>query len=122
MDGWHRDYVYYNLKPESGIPRDSLKGPFIYKFKECIIGFELLGDPMSALAKISDQTGDPDISSIGSGRNISWTEGEFEFLVKTYLASKSLTGSELKTFLGPKVMICFFILVEVDVVNKVLYV
>lgn len=102
VDGWHRDYVYYNLKPESGIPRDSLKGPFIYKFKECIIGFELLGDPMSALAKISDQTGDPDISSIGSGRNISWTEGEFEFLVKTYLASKSLTGSELKTFFRAK--------------------
>lgn len=97
IDGWHRDYVYYNLKPESGIPRDSLKGPFIYNFKECIIGFELLGNPKYALAKISDQAGDPDISST-SVSGITWTEGEFEFMVKTYLASKSLAGGELKTY------------------------
>ena len=31
VDGWHRDYVYYNLKPEKGISRDSVSGPFIYK-------------------------------------------------------------------------------------------
>lgn len=97
VDGWHRDYVYYNLKPKSGIPRDSLKGPFIYSFKECLIGFELLGNPKYSLSKISDQTGDPNISSI-STRGISWTEGEFEFLVKTYVASNSLAGGELKTF------------------------
>jgi hypothetical protein len=94
IDGWQRDYIYYDLKPETGIPRDSVKGPFIYKFKECLVGFELLGNPETALAKISDQTGDP---QKGKGRN-EWTEGEFEFLVKICLGSTSLVGSELKTY------------------------
>ena len=99
VDGWHRDYVYYNLKPEDGISRDSISGPFIYKFKECIVGFELLGNPKTALAKISDQTGDPNIASYGTRRPyISWTDGEFEFLIKVYLGSTSLVGSELKTY------------------------
>ena len=97
VDGWHRDYVYYNLKPEKGISRDSVSGPFIYKFKECIVGFELLGDPEAALAKISDQAGDP--KKIGyRNPQVVWTEGEFEFLVKVYLGSVSLVGSELKTY------------------------
>lgn len=94
IDGWQRDYIYYDLKPETGMSRDSVKGPFIYKFKECLVGFELLGNPEAALAKISDQTGDP---KKGSGRN-EWTEGEFEFLVKVGLGSISLVGSELKTY------------------------
>lgn len=99
VDGWHRDYVYYNLKPEDGISRDSISGPFIYKFKECVVGFELLGKPETTLAKISDQTGDPNISSYSSRRPyIHWTDGEFEFLVKVYLGSTSFVGSELKTY------------------------
>lgn len=103
IDGWHRDYVYYNLKPEAGIPRDSIKGPFIYETKECIVGFELLGDPEEVLAQISDQGRDPKIDSY-SGRRpyISWTEGEFEFLVKINLGSISLVGSDLNTYFRAK--------------------
>lgn len=101
-DGWQRDYVYYGITPSK------TKGPFNYNYKECIVGFELVGDPRTALGKISDQTGDPKISKEYARGGISWTEGEFEFLVKVYLGSTSVIGSTLTTYFRAKGNDLFF--------------
>lgn len=95
IDGWQRDYVYYDITPSN------TKGPFKNNYKECIVGFELLGDPEAVFAKISDQDGDPRIKSMNR-RAISWTEGEFEFMVKIYLGSISIVGSDLTTYFRAK--------------------
>lgn len=101
INGWQRDYIYYNITPSN------TKGPFNYNFKEHLVGFEMLGDPRSAINKIADQTGDPmldgewhDPNSGSSGVHIlsPWTDGEFEFKVKVYYGTKNPTGNELITY------------------------
>lgn len=87
-NGWQRDYIYYGLTPTNQ------RGHFDYKYKECIVGFELLGNPQTVLNKIADQTADPR-SQIVRGSS-GWTDGEFEFLVKTYVGNKSAWGTESK--------------------------
>lgn len=102
ISGWQRDYIYYNLTTTK------TEAPFDYKFKEHIVGFEMVGDAMKCINKISDQPNDPRPNSkIGdrlyAGRRnripyVSWTDGEFEFKVKVYLGNKGGFGSELITF------------------------
>jgi len=90
-DGWQRDYVYYNITP------DNVNGKYDEDYGECLVGFEMIGDPLTALRKISDQTGDPqettDIHELPT-----WTDGEFEFMLKIYLGNKSGFGSELTKY------------------------
>lgn len=94
--GWHRDYIYYGIRP------DNTKGPIDLSFKECLVGFELRGEPKKTLDKIADQTGDPRIdpnykhhyNNVHYYYN-GWDDGEFEFEVNIYLGG---TSPELKTF------------------------
>lgn len=90
-DGWHRDYIYYNITPTSA------KGPFSLQYKEHLVGFEMVGDPAYALNKIADQTGDPKLNNSTGTRFPGWTDGEFEFQVKVYVGSKSAVGNEIIT-------------------------
>lgn len=102
-DGWQRDYVYYNITPVN------VKGPFDYNYKEHLLSFQMCGDPITAINKIADQTGDPRYDGkdhkrpIGDGRYIisNWTDGEFEFKVKMYLGGKGVV-SELITYFRAK--------------------
>ena len=96
--GWQRDYIYYGITPTTD------KGPFDYNMKEFLVGFELMGDALGFYRKIADQDGDPK-SSIPIGGVlpansfiITWTEGEYEFKVTTYVGSKSTIGTEYKSF------------------------
>ena len=96
--GWQRDYIYYGIAPTTD------KGPFDYNMKEFLVGFELMGDALGFYRKIADQDGDPK-SSIPIGgvlpansSIITWTEGEYEFKVTTYVGSKSTIGTEYKSF------------------------
>lgn len=94
--GWHRDYIYYHIRP------DSTKGPIDLSFKECLVGFELRGNPQKTLDKIADQTGDPHLDPNYKHHydNVhyycnGWDDGEFEFEVNVYLGG---AFPELKTF------------------------
>ena len=96
--GWQRDYIDYGITPTTD------KGPFDYNMKEFLVGFELMGDALGFYRKIADQDGDPK-SSIPIGgvlpansSIITWTEGEYEFKVTTYVGSKSTIGTEYKSF------------------------
>ena len=96
--GWQRDYIYYGITPTTD------KGPFDYNMKEFLVGFELMGDALGFYRKIADQDGDPK-SSIPIGgvlpansSIITWTEGEYEFKVTTYVGSKSTIGTEYNSF------------------------
>ena len=96
--GWQRDYIYYGITPTTD------KGPFDYNMKEFLVGFELMGDALGFYRKIADQDGDPK-SSIPIGgvlpansSIITWTEGEYEFKVTTYVGSTSTIGTEYKSF------------------------
>lgn len=93
-NGWQRDYVYYGISPSIH------EGQFKYSYKEYIWGFEMIGNAASAINKISDQTGDPTFNGNMSGNRVigtGWTDGEFEFLVKAYVGSKTGVGNEFKT-------------------------
>ena len=97
VDGWQRDYIYYNITP--GTP----KGPFKYDFQETITSFSLQGDPTAAYNTIADQTGDPKFpeSAVGdaNGGNFvmggSWTGGNFEFKIRIIVNGKNGIGTEI---------------------------
>ena len=96
--GWQRDNIYYSISPTRS------KGPFNYDYKECLIGFEMLGDGVNDYKKIADQNEDPK-TKIGARYNfpiINWTDGEFEFKVKVYLGNKNAFGNELVTYFRVK--------------------
>lgn len=98
--GWQRDYIYYNISPANP------NGPFQYQYKEYLWGFEMVGDALGAIKKISDQSEDPQFigNLLGGGGNRTvysgsgWTDGEFEFKVKTYVASQTAVGNEFITY------------------------
>lgn len=85
--GWQRDYIYYNISPSK------TKGAFEKRYMEHIVGFELLGNAMTALNKISDQDGDPRAGK-DSRNSPTWTDGEFEFKAKVYIGSKHISSTE----------------------------
>lgn len=97
---WQRDYVYYNLTPQQ------TKGPFDLRYREYLVGFQMLGDGQAAMNKIADQTGDPiydggehEVTDLGGGHYIisGWTDGEYEFNVKYCLGGSSPAGTEVTT-------------------------
>ncbi|GHH00017.1 hypothetical protein GCM10012319_66650 [Comamonas sp. KCTC 72670] len=90
-DGWHRDYIYYNITPNQ--PR----GPFSYSYQEHIRSFTMVGDPATAFSKIADQTGDPGLVTLGPPVG-GWTGGSFEFKVRVLLNAKNGLGQELITY------------------------
>jgi hypothetical protein len=91
-DGWHRDYIYYNITP--GQP----KGPFSYAYQEHIRSFSMAGDPAVAFSKIADQTGDPALRGYTRDPNSGWTGGAFEFKVRVLLNAKNGLGQEFITY------------------------
>lgn len=101
-DGWQRDYIYYDLTPSK------TKGPINNKHKECIVGFQMIGDPRNCLNKIADQQADPRLDGKwhkhpnpeggSTGVMNGWTDGEFEFKVKVYWGTKSPVGTEYVTY------------------------
>ncbi|UII29884.1 hypothetical protein LVD17_16415 [Fulvivirga ulvae] len=92
IDGWHRDYVYYNIQPTQD------RGPFSYDYMEYIRSFRMNGDPVSAYSKIADQTGDPTLKTITGSPNSGWTGGYYEFKVRVLLNAKNGVGEELITY------------------------
>jgi len=90
-DGWQRDYVYYDLTP------NNTKGEFSFEYQERITNFRLIGDPMNAYNKISDQTGDPELITFNTTGSF-WTGGFFEFKVRTLINAKNGIGSEIITY------------------------
>lgn len=85
--GWQRDYVYYNITNEVD------RGPFDLRFKECIVGFELLGNPYNTIEKLSDQPNDPKLDGVwhqkptrvpGTYWLSPWSDGEYEFDVRIF--------------------------------------
>jgi hypothetical protein len=90
-DGWHRDYIYYNITPTQD------RGPFSYAYQERIRSFSMVGDPASAYSKIADQTGDPRLASV-SLVNAGWTGGFYEFKVRVLLNAKNGIGEEFITY------------------------
>lgn len=103
-EGWQRDYVYYNLT------KDIDRGPFDLRFKESVVGFEMINNGLGNVNKISDQNDEPKLDGYwhlkplvttpgGSGRSFytPWTDGEFEFRIKVYHGAKNFGGSEVIT-------------------------
>lgn len=90
-DGWHRDYVYYNITPAQD------RGAFSYAYQEKIRSFSLIGDPNTAFSKIAGQTGEPRLNH-STTPNSGWTGGYFEFKVRVLLNSKNGLGEELTTY------------------------
>jgi hypothetical protein len=89
-DGWHRDYIYYNISPSQ------TRGPFSYAYQEHIRSFRMEGDPTAAYSKIADQTGDATLKSL-SAENSGWTNGNYEFRVRTLLNARNGIGQEVFT-------------------------
>ncbi|GHB71526.1 hypothetical protein GCM10007390_26700 [Persicitalea jodogahamensis] len=93
-DGWQRDYIYYDISPSQD------RGVFNYDFKEKIKTFSLVGDPMTAYNKISDQTDDPRILQNTLHPTSSWTNGNFDFKVSTLINAKNGVGTGHVTAFG----------------------
>jgi hypothetical protein len=91
IDGWHRDYIYYNITPSQD------RGQFSYDYQEHVTSFNMVGDPTSAFSKISDQTGDPQLQASKSP-NSGWTGGFYEFKVRVLLNAKNGIGEEFITY------------------------
>ncbi|MDR7372047.1 hypothetical protein [Flavobacterium aquidurense] len=99
VDGWQRDYIYYNITPSSP------KGPFKYDFQEGIKSFSLQGDPTAAYNKIADQTGDTYYSEVygfSAVQKSAWTGGYFEFKVRIIVNAKNGVGSEIIKYFTAK--------------------
>jgi hypothetical protein len=91
VQGWHRDYIYYDLTP------NNTKGQFNLDFKEKITSFRF-NYGMEGYQKIADQERDPRFpmvySSFGENNTsgaAAWTDGSFEFSVNAIVNSK-VTG------------------------------
>lgn len=90
INGWHRDYIYYNISPTT------TKGEFSYDFQEQITSFSLNGDAFNAYDEIS-QADDPKPRQIAQNGS-QWTNGFFEFKVRVLINGKNGVGSELVTY------------------------
>lgn len=104
---WQRDYVYYNLTNEK------LSGPLNLNMVESIVSLKI---SRAALSKISDQTGDPylttnpnkeiDVPKGISGENIhsliqknAWTDGQFEFRFDVLINNSRGVGTATQIYL-----------------------
>lgn len=91
VNGWQRDHSYYNLTPTK------TRGALDRSITESLITFQLTGNGLTALAKIGDQTGDPESKGQHSRSKgfAGWTDGEFEFKIKIYIGNIAGFGTEL---------------------------
>ena len=93
-----RDYIYYDLTTTQ------TRGKVNKNIQEHIVAFELIDpkgsdDATSVINKICDQTGDPTPNGNTHYLSNCWTDGEFEFLIKCYVASTTGIGSEIKKYI-----------------------
>lgn len=94
-DGWHRDYIYYDLTP------NKTKGPFSNDFKDGISSFTMVGDGLNAYNKITQSgTGDPQAVGIRKGNASQWTSGFYDFKVTCLVNGKNGIGTEFSTGFG----------------------
>lgn len=96
-NGWQRDYIYYNIVGSQD------RGVFNKRCIETIVGFKMQpaldgrGWPVYNRIAESMEAGDPvyEYYKDRSGRNgYRWTRGDFEFIIRVILGSKSPTGNE----------------------------
>lgn len=105
-DGWHRDYVYYNIEP------NNTRGQFDYDYQEHITSFSMNGDAFNALQKIArienlkegTHDGNDGVSfrAVRKRGESAWTGGFFEFKVKTLVNAKNGIGDEIVTYFSVK--------------------
>jgi hypothetical protein len=92
--GWHRDYIYYNITPQSP------NGEFSYDYIETIRSFKFTGDAWAIYQKIADQTGDPSptvgISHDGPGSIAGWTDGFFEIRASALIQARNGIGGTIR--------------------------
>lgn len=95
IDGWHRDYIYYDISPQQ------VRGEFKYNYQEFITNISFKNDSdglaTSIYKKIADQTGDPSSAS-ASG----WADGYFEIKVRSLINGSNGVGEELVTGITAK--------------------
>ncbi len=89
LNGWQRDYIYYDIDPSNP------NGAFKYTFQEHLTSFGMLGDAINAYNKISDQTGDPFFNNNNRINTSHWTDGYYEFKVRTIVNSTNGLGGEI---------------------------
>ncbi|KZS39440.1 hypothetical protein AWE51_12950 [Aquimarina aggregata] len=94
-DGWHRDYIYYDLT------QNNTRDQFSFDFQEHITDFVLI-DAMNAYQKIADQSGEPNYLNSKKENSSGWTGGFFEFKVKVLINARNGVGEELTTFFTAK--------------------
>ena len=100
VDGWHRDYVYYGIKPATP------NGPLNRNFQETIIGFHFSTNvtPEQMLWWLTDpatNSGGPTLLPVVIGSTADpWTEGQWAFSVAVQTGSKLTTATITKTILA----------------------
>lgn len=80
---WQRDYVYYNITPWNA------NGVLDQNYKEYLQTIKFSND---ALGVISDQTGDPRLTSMVPAQSNFWTEGRFELQISVLINAKNGVG------------------------------
>lgn len=91
INGWHRDYIYYNIKPNTP------NGPFSYKYKEYLGTIEAEGNAKQVYTRMSDQSGDPYINEHLSGDTTftNWTDGQYDLSFAFLINGKNGVGESL---------------------------
>lgn len=94
INGWHRDYIYYNITPTD------TSGLITLSYQEYIKYFKL-GTPNDTgervYDRISDSSLDPEYVEPRKSLGVAaWTDGAFEFLFTVKLNAKNGIGENLK--------------------------
>lgn len=89
VDGWQRDYIYYNITP------NQTRGSVNLNFKEYIKSFRMIGDPIGAFNVISDHTNDPKYASSTRNPSSPWSDGNFDFKVTMLINKKNGTAETI---------------------------
>jgi hypothetical protein len=87
VDGWHRDYIYYNITPTNTV------GPIRYDFTEKITYFDIVGSALAVYYAIADQTGDPQIKT--GKKSSGWTDGSFEIRANALIQARNGIGPSI---------------------------
>ncbi|WP_461532287.1 hypothetical protein [Sinomicrobium sp.] len=90
-NGWHRDYIYYGMTP------DTTEGEFSYDYQEHISFFAMKGGE-GALGKVSDQDDDPMRKISYNPSDPDWTDGFLEFKVSVLINARNGIGDEYITY------------------------
>ncbi len=87
VDGWHRDYIYYNITPSNTV------GPIRYDFTEKITYFDIVGSALAVYYAIAEQTGDPQIKT--GKKSSGWTDGSFEIRANALIQARNGIGPSI---------------------------